>query len=366
MEKRSCREPESLYDRTRIGRMYFRWIGGIMSLFVLSMLCLSCKQTGAKEVESVRLHHSLVVDDESLLLGKVFDLAWESDSVLVIVDSGNEGFLHAVHVPDGRVMYAYGKIGQGPDEYLYVGTVHPAGAHHLIMLDVNKRECFEQEGAGYRLAFKPLFHLKDSVFHYELLPVADNRYIAIGLYEDNRFFLLDEKGNRIEGFGDYPYRDEKEKQVSGIIRGEIYQGRLASNSRGTRFVQAVLKSRIMVFYEKGEEGWKCIKENLESFPTYNYNSPAMDAEDPLGYLDVCATDSYVYALYSGKNYRDDRDAAFLGQTVEVYRWDGTPVKRLTSEVPLRNIEVTKDDSCLYAVAYAPEPVLIRMNLPVIQ
>ena len=43
MEKRSCREPESLYDRTRIGRMYFRWIGGIMSLFVLSMLCLSCK-----------------------------------------------------------------------------------------------------------------------------------------------------------------------------------------------------------------------------------------------------------------------------------------------------------------------------------
>ena len=187
MEKRSCREPESLYDRTRIGRMYFRWIGGIMSLFVLSMLCLSCKQTGAKEVESVRLHHSLVVDDESLLLGKVFDLAWESDSVLVIVDSGNEGFLHAVHVPDGRVMYAYGKIGQGPDEYLYVGTVHPAGAHHLIMLDVNKRECFEQEGAGYRLAFKPLFHLKDSVFHYELLPVADNRYIAIGLYEDNRF-----------------------------------------------------------------------------------------------------------------------------------------------------------------------------------
>lgn len=68
------------------------------------------------------------------------------------------------------------------------------------------------------------------------------------------FFLLDEKGNSIVGFGDYPYRDEKEKRVSGIIRGEIYQGRLASNSRGTRFVQAVLKSKIMVFYEKGEEG----------------------------------------------------------------------------------------------------------------
>lgn len=179
----------------------------------------------------------------------------------------------------------------------------------------------------------------------------------------DRFFLLDEKGNSIVGFGDYPYRDEKEKRVSGIIRGEIYQGRLASNNRGTRFVQAVLKSKIMVFYEKEKEGWKCIKENLEFFPAYNYNSPAMDAETPLGYLDVCATDSHVYALYSGKNYRDDRDAAFLGQTVEVYRWDGTLVKRLASDVPLRNIEVTKDDNCLYAVAYAPEPVLVRFPLP---
>lgn len=116
----------------------------------------------------------------------------------------------------------------------------------------------------------------------------------------DRFFLLDEKGNSIVGFGDYPYRDEKEKRVSGIIRGEIYQGRLASNNRGTRFVQAVLKSKIMVFYEKEKEGWKCIKENLESFPACNYNSPAMDAETPLGYLDVCATDSHVYALYSGR------------------------------------------------------------------
>jgi len=89
----------------------------------------------------------------------------------------------------------------------------------------------------------------------------------------------------------------------------------------------------------------------------------MDAETPLGYLDVCATDSHVYALYSGKNYRDDRDAAFLGQTVEVYRWDGTLVKRLASDVPLRNIEVAKDDRCLYAVTYAPEPVLVRFPLP---
>lgn len=366
MEKRSCLELAIFYCIRKVGRKDFRWLGCVIGLLVSSVIGLSCKQAEKKEVESVRLHHSLVVGDDTLLLGEVFDLAWENDSVLVIVDSGNEGFLHTVHIPDGRVMDVYGKIGQGPDEYLHVGTVHPAGANHLIMLDVNKRECFEQEEEGDRLAFKPLFHLRDSVFHYELLPVADNRYIAIGLHEDNRFFLLDEKGSRIEGFGDYPYRDEKEKQVSGIIRGEIYQGRLASNNSGTRFVQAVLKSRIMAFYEKGEEGWKCIKENLESFPTYSYNSPAMDAETPLGYLDVCATDSYVYALYSGKNYRNDRDAAFLGQTVEVYRWDGTLVKRLVSDVPLRNIEVAKDDRCLYAVAYAPEPVLVRMDLPVTQ
>lgn len=63
-----------------------------------------------------------------------------------------------------------------------------------------------------------------------------------------------------------------------------------------------------------------------------------------------------------KNYRDDKDAAFSGYTIEVYGWDGTLQKRYQSDVPLKVIEVSKDDGSLYAIAYHPDPVLVRFPL----
>ena len=111
----------------------------------------------------------------------------------------------------------------------------------------------------------------------------------------------------------------------------MYQGKLAASPHRNRFVQAIYKAKILTFYEQSGEHWNLVKEIQESFPKYKYNSPAIETDTPVGYLDVCATEKYVYALYSGKNYRDDKDAAFSGYTIEVYGWDGTLQKRYQSE-----------------------------------
>lgn len=51
----------------------------------------------------IDLHHSVVLDEDQLLLGKVKDMSWENDSVLVIVDSNQDGFLHFVHLSNKKV-----------------------------------------------------------------------------------------------------------------------------------------------------------------------------------------------------------------------------------------------------------------------
>lgn len=48
--------------------------------------------------------------------------------------------------------------------------------------------------------------------------------------------------------------------------------------------------------------------------------------------------------------------------IEVYGWDGTLQKRYLSDLPLKVIEVSKDDDSLYAIAYHPDPVLVRFSL----
>lgn len=59
------------------------------------------------------------------------------------------------------------------------------------------------------------------------MPVADNRYIATGMYPKNRLTLLDENGNFLKGFFKIPYRDEEERKVNEMVRSEAYQGKIA-------------------------------------------------------------------------------------------------------------------------------------------
>lgn len=63
----------------------------ILNIVLLTCL-VSCKPDKEKDVPEIDLHHSVVLDENQLLLGKVKDMSWENDSVLVIVDSNRMVF----------------------------------------------------------------------------------------------------------------------------------------------------------------------------------------------------------------------------------------------------------------------------------
>ena len=105
-------------------------------LNVLLLACLvSCKPNEGKDVPEIDLHHSVVLDEDKLLLGKVKYMSWENDSVLVIVDSNQDGFLHFVHLSDKKVS-EYGKIGQGPGSICTTRIVAGVGIPQLTALYV--------------------------------------------------------------------------------------------------------------------------------------------------------------------------------------------------------------------------------------
>ena len=82
---------------------------------------------------------------------------------------------------------------------------------------------------------------------------------------------------------------------------------------------------------------------------------------PYYFMDVCLTDDYVYALYSGKQ-RDDELEACQSNLIRVYDWDGTLVKKLQLDIDVQQIAVTKDNRKVYAIADLPDPVLVIFKL----
>lgn len=91
----------------------------------------------------IDLHHLVVLDEYKLLQGKVTDMSWENDPVLIIVDSSQDCFLHSVNLSDKKVSeYRYGKIGKKSKEFLLDRTVYPDMNNRPILFGMNKKGCF--------------------------------------------------------------------------------------------------------------------------------------------------------------------------------------------------------------------------------
>lgn len=57
---------------------------------------------------------------------------------------------------------------------------------------------------------------------------------------------------------------------------------------------------------------------------------------PIGFTSICATDSLVYAPYSGT--KNEKEATKIG----VWKWDGTPVKRIDTDAMILKLTVNGD------------------------
>ena len=84
--------------------------------------------------------------------------------------------------------------------------------------------------------------------------------------------------------------------------------------------------------------------------------------NPINYLNVCATENFVYLLYSGKSYEKDRLKAFVSNKIHVYDWNGEKVKSLALDVDVNEIVVSENDRTMYAIANLPNPVVVKIEL----
>lgn len=332
-----------------------------LSLLVLLLSCQTKKEL--ENIPECTLQHELLFENEPVI-GKVRNMALMNDSIPVIINI-NSGKVFQLLDYKRQNIKDYGDWGQGPDELLFPVSLFASGDNTMTFWDINKRKysAMQITDGDTVIRFNHLFENRDSLFHFEVLPVANNRFVATGIYKDYRLVLLDSNGCFSKGFGQCPFRDEEESRVSGMIRSEIYQGKIAVNPSGTKLVHALLHADILSFYEISGSGDLQLKsEQINAYPDYQYNSAAMSISSPVYYLDVCATGRYVYALYSGRNYKDHKEKAVVGKTVKVYDWNGKIVKKINLDTDVKVMCVSSDDRKIYAIAHHPDPVLVSFTL----
>lgn len=275
------------------------------------------------------------ISDDSL--AQVEGLTCDGEN-LVVYDFHSGDSYTLFDVKSGEYIARFGTIGQGPTEI-------PAGCYGYL-----SRKCFfvfddqtrmvmrysldslrnnKVSGAFMKLADYNVQNAKNS----RLIAIDDSTFLCGGTYKDQYQYLLFDKNSKILDYGVDIY-NVSDSAFNIHTKYLANQGDLVMHPKEKKFVYSVNFSSNMDFFEIKNDKIELIKSLRLGDPIYKptigqmggntFYSADLTEDSQVGYINLSATDKYIYALYSDKKlYSNGRKS----NTVLVFDWKGNPVKK---------------------------------------
>lgn len=290
---------------------------------------------------------------------------------LLLEDFDKDYLFKVVNLATGDVT-STGKVGDGPGELKFPSTIYRLSKPEKLGINLRPKFLFFEVTLNQFLSgiFQPNLDSTAKVdFNYQkVIKVNDSTLIGTGIFQ-NRYVVSDNMGKPLYQFGEYPFRDKlKGKNWQNIAMA--YQGDLDIKPDGTKIVSsaecAVYLEILTVESGKKISVHKAIAETFPDFDSDNQPGIIAASIKPSnihGFRDICVTDKYIFALFSGETYEEVGSLVYAPKNVIVYDWDGRLIMKLSLSHRVSSIAV--DDNCekLYAITYSAEPRLVSFSLP---
>lgn len=275
----------------------------------------------------------------------------------IVLQNGSEGvddFFFVYSCPEMEFLYSFAKKGRGPEEYMLPSVTKNTGGNTLGFRD----------HATDRIAF---YELTDStaVLRHSLSmksPDMDRFFWEINMVDDSVALVKHQGYKRgateLWNIYDMEMLDSVPNTFKHLPRklGREYYtifDDYAISSRDGRFVIGYYMIDRMEFGHmvgnRIEKTGYCGSESCPKFHLYGDDTEEEFSIDRniIYYENLYAGDEYVYGLYSGKRL-DDTEKEHSSM-IEVYTWDGEPVRLLELDVPAAYFAVDENAKTVYAV-----------------
>lgn len=333
---------------------------------LLLFLCMSCAYE-KKQNEVLVLQHE-VLDFSDMLIGSPGDIQKVGDC-LIVLDYRQDSMFHRVDLIKNRYMGMFGAKGQGPDDF-----IHPSS---LKILDDESFTCYDSSTDCLNLI--ELCQADDKVgisrmlryakmLTFDVVPMSDSIFIVNGETDGAMLALIDKDGKVLSLSDEYPYKDEAEGNIPVRFRAMAYQGTLRVNPN-SYFAYVTMNAKQVHLYKVENKQIIKIGEVIEGYGHYKPNmvreggyGVAHKGEYPECYTDLAVTDEYVYALYSGRTFKEYRLSCYECETIYVYDWTGKLVKTYRLDVPVVQFCIDEDEKMIYAIANIPDPTIVCFKL----
>lgn len=335
-----------------------RFFWGVLYIVFLSACNNKPPQTIGElfpETFSLNQRKECLISEDSL--GRVEGIACDEENLVVFDTRSNQCFT-LFDQQSGRQIGRFGNIGQGPLEIMFGSSgylekkclvTYNDQSRIVMKYSLDSLRSGVVDGAPTRLTK----HKISNALISRLITINDSIFVVGGMYEARYQHLIFDANNRVLDYGIDVY-NAADSSFNAITRYLSNQGCMAKHPYKNEFAYSVNFSSNLDFFEIVDNKIKLKKTMRLGNPICEsvvedggqLFSTRLTKESIHGFIEVCPTPKYLYALYSaGKIYEVQRKS----KTVFVFDWDGNPIKELLLDMDVFHIAVNEKDKKMFAV-----------------
>lgn len=191
--------------------------------------------------------------------------------------------------------------------------------------------------------------------------------ISTGLYEDKRYLYYSNSGE-VKYFVSYPEHPDY-PDMTGKVKSILYASSvLRIRPDETYFVCADMYSGTIDFCRIENKEIKLVKRLCLHVPDIRIQGIATPKirytkENLMGFTDMAASQEHVYALHSGKNYREAGSNFSACDELLVFDWNGNLLNAYKLPVLATSINYNSSENIIYVTEKSQNTAILKIKLP---
>lgn len=330
----------------------------IASLFFI--ILISCDDSNNNKLsikfnksETLTQFSDFSINEDSL--GKVEGI-FCSDNYLIVFGLYEEYLYSIFDCSSGQFINRFGQIGQGSDEIPFGSQGYADKKYFYIFNDQVKQiysinlDSLKHENNSKLMKRFIKYNIPNAQFS-KLLVTSDSTFIGIGDFQTGNLYTLFNYNNNILDSNIKSYNAEN-KAFNNYTRFISNQGCVTIHPKKKKFAFSPFFSSNIDFIEITDNKISPINLLRLENPLYDAltegNGTAFRAipsrEAITGYIDLCSTSEYVYALHSSKKlYENWRKST----EILIFDWEGNPIKQYILDKEAYHIAVNERLNRIY-------------------
>ena len=262
--------------------------------------------------KEIKLPDSLILGVNNLLL---------LDGYLVVCKSVGNLYYYELYelfeLQSGKHIRSFGATGQGPGEFMGMTIEKSNDTKTMGINAMQMGAMYLEVNIDSLIARKDYFPKHKFDFNY----IADNHFVAfkdffvvLGVTLENRVALVDQEGEIISQHFSYPFEEEL-SHIAKDALGMAYQGDLVKSDSLKRVavfndaspnwdIFEVADSRSVIEINRTHLRPPSVRDETVRDGSVTSYSVSYSKDNVRAFTHVKSTKKYIYALYSGKSYRE--------------------------------------------------------------